>query len=71
MIREVKSFGIKSAGIDPETVIGGDGSIDPAERLKDKDIWIGVMACSPKGPNEVEEMAEAVFRDLEVREGTR
>jgi hypothetical protein len=71
MIREVKSFGLRSAGVDPDTVVGGDGSIDPAERLAEKEVWVGVMACSPKGPNGEGEMAVATFRDLEVRDGTR
>ena len=92
MIREVKSFGLRSLGVisgdlavsTPSALsiatatskIGPSSDIDnrpldPAAVLADKEVWIGVMACSPKGPAEGEEMAWASFRDFAVREGTR
>lgn len=74
VIREVKSFGLKAAGIDGNTADIGEGGIKgvkPADVLADKEVWIGVMACSPVGPKEEEKSALATFKHFETCEGTR
>lgn len=79
MMREVKSFGIYSAGgTDGRSALSGatasasaSSAQNPAEVLAEKEVWIGAMACSPLGSEKEGEMARATFRDLAVRDGTR
>ena len=77
MMREVKSFGIYSAGgTDGRSALSGatasaSSAKNSEEVLAEKEVWIGAMACSPLGSEKEGEMAMATFRDLAVREGTR
>lgn len=75
MMREVKSFGMYSAGGGdgrPSAAAGGNKEVKaPEEVLAEKEVWIGAMACSPLGSVKEGEMAKATFKGLQVREGTR
>lgn len=68
MIREVKSFGVISAGL--THLIPGQvpADTDPVRKLADKEVTVACIACSPLGTGEG---AETVFRRFEVREGAR
>lgn len=68
MIREVKSFGLSSAGLSNVNPgeIGKD--VDPASSLKDMEVLVGLMACSPIGKGDG---PECTFRNFQIREGAR
>jgi hypothetical protein len=68
MIREVKTFGLGSAGL-AHLVPGEVGAdVRPEEKLQDMEVLVGVMACSPLGKGDG---PECVFRRFEVHEGAR
>lgn len=68
LIREVKSFGLASAGL--SDVVPGQvrDDADPAGKLKGKEVIIALLGCSPLGKDGG---PECVFRGFEMREGTR
>lgn len=68
MIREVKTFGLASAGLSHLVPSQVPLDMDPAARLGGMEVMVGLMACSPLG----EGMGpECVFRRFEMREGVR
>lgn len=76
LIRQVKTFGLLSAGYEPGRVTIPFDPKDkgPEAKLRDKEVWVGVMGCAPKGPKGPEsegEGAVATFRRFEMREGVR
>ena len=75
MMREVKSFGLHSAGYGDGRLAEEKGEEEnkrsPGEALKDKEAWVGVMACSPLGSTQEGAWAGARFKGLEIRDGTR
>lgn len=68
MIREVKSFGLISAGLTHLTPGSVPENTDPASKLAGMEVTVGVMACSPIGKGEG---PECVFRRFEMRDGVR
>lgn len=68
MIREVKSFGLTSAGL-TDLIPGEVGEdVRPEDKLKGLEVMIGLMACSPIGKGDG---PECVFKNIQMREGAR
>jgi hypothetical protein len=68
LIREVKTFGLVSAGL--SHVVPGQvpADADPAKKLAEMEVTVGLMACSPIGQGQG---PECYFREFEMREGVR
>lgn len=69
LIRQSKSFGLTSAGLSSDIVLGSiEAGVRPEERLKGMEVVVGLMAASPMGEGEG---PECLFKNFEMRDGCR